>query len=88
MYLCIDKNIPSLRLENVSGMLLFFFLIVNIQNVLLYIDDFYLKLEAIFEIILKLYAYHNTLSNGNTVRKKRMDNFSHNAENETLCKTG
>lgn len=49
-----------------------------------------LRLEAVFEIIfivLKLHAYHDTFSNGNIVRK-RMNNFSHNAENITLCNTG
>ena len=45
MYLCIDKDIPFLSLENMTGMLSCFFFNVNIQYILSFIDDFYLRLD-------------------------------------------
>lgn len=92
MYLCIDDDIPFFSLENTMGMLTFFLFNTNIQSILSFIDDFYLRLEAIFRlflIVLKLHAHHkcDTLSNGNTVRK-RTNHFSHNAENVKLCNRG
>lgn len=87
MYLCIDDDIPFLSLENTTGMLRFFyfFLNVNIQYIISFIDDFYLRLEA----ILRLHAHHecDALSIGNIVRK-RMHHISHNAENVKLSNRG
>lgn len=83
MYLCIDNDIPILSLENTTGMLRFFFCKHTVLNFIS--DDFYLRLEA----ILRLHAHHerDTLSNGNIVRK-RMNHFSHNADNIKLCNRG
>lgn len=74
MYLCIDDGIPVLGLEEDDRNVKILFLCKHIY-ILSFIDDFYLRLEAIFQlffIVLKLHAHHecDTLSNGNIVRKR------------------
>lgn len=71
--------------EHDGNVKIFFCFYVNIPYIISFIDDFYLRLEA----ILKLYAHHecDTLSNGNIFRK-RMNHHSHSAENMNLCNRG
>lgn len=71
-----------LSLENTTGMLSCCFFFLSVHS---FIDDFCLRLGAIFEIffiVLELHAHHecDTLSNGNTENEYRMNHFSHNVE--------
>lgn len=51
MYLCVDDDIPFLSLENITGMLRLSFFFFFLEYILSFIDDFYLRLEAILNQI-------------------------------------
>lgn len=82
----IDDDIPFLSFGEHDGNVKVSFVVdIIIQYVIAFIDDFYLRLEA----ILKLHAHRtcDTLSNGNIVRK-RTSRLSRNAENVKLSNGG